>query len=341
MPDTPKTQGARTAWTALIFMAVIGIGSLVLALWAIHLNVQSPVSIQSSERAPEAARRLSAPAPGQLLKSPSALVAPGGTLLVAPEQSVPSSSGGPPQSTGLPSQLAQMRTLGQELEQLPKGKIYLSAPIEMKVGDKRVVEARVGVGVPDDVLKGHARTGDQNTVAPLRVSHEMVATLSGLAFAITPITPERQTVAEGFPTVWEWEVKAKQEGAQELEATLYVLVPDVTSGTARQRIDSYTQKINVSVTPQTWGEWFASAREGIDAVKAIVVGLASITTFALGWLGISFKRRRRSLPTPTKRTRTNPNGTRSRKTPRAAGAFSPAERAEAAPRAPETGDQLC
>ena len=86
------------------------------------------------------------------------------------------------------------------------------------------------------------------------MSYEVLAILSGPGFAITSVTPEKQTVAEGFPTVWEWAIEAKVEGTQELEATLYALIPDSASTTAQQRIDSYTQKINVSVKPQTWTE---------------------------------------------------------------------------------------
>jgi hypothetical protein len=99
---------------------------------------------------------------------------------------------------------------GRKIEQLPKGKIYLEAPIEMKVGDKRAVDARVGINVPDDILRGHVRAGDQSIPGMLLVSHEMIATLSGPGFAITRTTSEKQTVANGFPTVWQWDVEAKQ-----------------------------------------------------------------------------------------------------------------------------------
>jgi hypothetical protein len=47
-----------------------------------------------------------------------------------------------------------MRTLRRQLDQLPRGKIYLDAPTEMKVSDKRTVDARVGVNAADDILRG-------------------------------------------------------------------------------------------------------------------------------------------------------------------------------------------
>jgi len=40
----------------------------------------------------------------------------------------------------------------------------------------------------------------------------MIATLNGPAFEIKRTTPEKQAVAEGFPTVWEWEIEAKHDG---------------------------------------------------------------------------------------------------------------------------------
>ena len=88
--------------------------------------------------------------------------------------------------------------------------------------------------------------------------------------------------------MWKWQIEAEKEGAQELEATLYAVLPN------RQRIDSYTQKINVSVKERTWGEWLKSAREGVDAVNAIAIGLGGIATAVLGWLGISASRKTRS-----------------------------------------------
>src|SRR6516165_10632156 len=106
----------------------------------------------------------------------------------------------------------------------------------MKVSDKRTVDARVGINIADDILRGRARAGDQSVEGTLPVSHQMIATLNGPGFAIAKITPQKQTVAEGYATVWEWEIEAKTEGAQELEATVYALVPDSVSSTARQRI---------------------------------------------------------------------------------------------------------
>ena len=102
----------------------------------------------------------------------------------------------------------------------------------------------------------------------------MAAVLTGPGFKITPTAPELQSVAEGFPTVWNWDVEARQEGEQELEATLYVLLPSGDKN-SRQRIDSFSQKIGVTVKEQTWGDWLKSMRDQIDAVKTITVTLVA------------------------------------------------------------------
>lgn len=88
------------------------------------------------------------------------------------------------------------------------------------------VEANVGINVPMETLRKQLDSRTQTFEGALGVSAEMVATLNGPAFKIDAVTPEQQTIAEGFPTVWSWNVEAKQEGEQELEATLYALAAD-------------------------------------------------------------------------------------------------------------------
>jgi predicted secreted protein len=194
------------------------------------------------------------------------------------------------------------------LRHLPEGKIYLNAPSEMKVGDRRVVAARVGINVSDDVLVQPARSGDQSAAATAGVSHEMIAALNGAGFSIDSITPEKQTVADGFPTVWEWEIKAQQNGVQELEATLYAL-RNIGSGSTPHRVASYTKKINVSVKGQTWNEWIKSLSEGIDRIKALAVAIGGATTVTLGWFGVLLTRRegrRRATPRVPRRRAASP-----------------------------------
>jgi len=156
-----------------------------------------------------------------------------------------------------------------------------------------------------EILRKQVDSRDKAVEGRLRVSSEMVATLNGPGFKIEAVTPEQQAIAEGFPTVWSWNVEAQQEGEQELEATLYALVPDGATS-SRLRVESYVQKITVSVRAQTWGEWLESLGHEVDAVKAIVVTLVGAATVVFGWFGISFARGKGKVVTESTRRRKSP-----------------------------------
>jgi hypothetical protein len=187
----------------------------------------------------------------------------------------------------------------QRIEQLPQGKFFLHAPTAMTVGDKRSIDVRVGVNTPDDVLDGHPRAGNQGTAGPVRISHRMVATLNGAGFKIKPTTPEDQIIAEGFPTVWGWEIKAKSAGNEELETILYVLPAGGSDAPARHWIASHVQKIDVSVKAQTWSEWLKSLSEEVGAINALVIAIGGIGTASIGWFGIHLTRQRKQPPADT------------------------------------------
>jgi hypothetical protein len=184
-----------------------------------------------------------------------------------------------------------MAALRKAIEDLPTGNIVLAAPSKMTVGDEREVKASVGVDVPIEKLRKQSSPSDQQKEGSLHLSFEMAATLSGPGFTIAQTTPEKQPIAEGLPTVWSWNVTAKQEGEQALEATLYAII-----GENRMRVESYTDTISVSVRPQTWGEWLKSLGEELGAVNSILVAIGGIVTLILGWLGIKRMSPRKKRP---------------------------------------------
>ncbi len=61
--------------------------------------------------------------------------------------------------------------------------------------------------------------------------------------------------------------------------------------TSRIRVESYTQAINVSVRPQTWGEWLDSISHGLGTIKTIVITIAAIVTAVLRWFGYKYVKR--------------------------------------------------
>ena len=117
-------------------------------------------------------------------------------------------------ATGPNSDYVKISNLGEKLEQLPKGDIFLDAPKAMKVGDKRQVDANVGINVPLEILQKKVGADYQSIKGIAHLSSEMIATLTGPGFRIDPLTPERQTIAEGFPSVWSWKVEATDAGDQ-------------------------------------------------------------------------------------------------------------------------------
>jgi hypothetical protein len=255
---------------------------------AIIASDELPVPLASAspeERAKrmEEAGRIWRPAAPLVLAPPTAAPPPPAPLTAAPP---------------LPgrSELRRIQEAGKFLDRLPQGKIVLNAPTTMKVTEVRTVHANVGINVPDEVLRKHSHPGGQSSEAPIRLSREMVATLTGPAFKIVATTPEQQNVADGYPTVWSWNIEATEEGEQYLEATLYALLP------SRERIDSYRHTVGVIVKQQTWGEWVKavlnkSTQEEFEALRAILITVGSVVgsamTVLVGWMGWVYSRRRR------------------------------------------------
>jgi hypothetical protein len=204
----------------------------------------------------------------------------------------------------------RMNSLGAEIRNLPKGKIFLDAPATMMVGEAREVEARVGIDAPLEALKGRAPAGARSISGVLAVSNTMSAELTGASFEIVAESPKLQSVAAGYPTVWRWKVRATEDGDRELEATLRALV---TNGDPDgQFIDSFKASVKVSVKPLTWTESLKSVSEDVSAAQAIAVALVAMATALLGWLGFSRVKQGAASPDPAKSGRRGYSRTRLR-----------------------------
>ena len=210
---------------------------------------------------------------------------------------VPSNAGAslPASDNSRTDMAAKLLARAKEIDALPKGKIILVAPDKMKIGDKQRVAANVGFDVPIEKLRASVQPDTQQVEGELGVSTEMSAILSGAAFEIKPVTPEKQSLVAKHPTVWLWDVEAKQDGQQELEATLYALGGSAANPT---RIDSFTQRITVSVRPMTWGEWLEAAGKEFDVFKTILTALGAVIVAVLGWFGISIFRKPKDAGAP-------------------------------------------
>jgi hypothetical protein len=154
-------------------------------------------------------------------------------------------------------------------------------------------DANVGLLVPVETLQQHLREGDQKLEGTAQVSAQMSAVLTGAGFRITPLSPEKQQLALGYPTVWSWTIEAIEAGKEQLQAQLYVIVP--TAQIDRQFVRSLSREVVVTVRDQTWTEWFEAVGKEFDTAKTIVVSLFGVATLAAGWFGFSLTRRRKNV----------------------------------------------
>lgn len=175
--------------------------------------------------------------------------------------------------------------LGQALRTLPKGKILLVAPEAMTSEEEREVTAIVGREISNTALRKYIGPSDQAETGTLHVSSRMMATLTGPNFAVTPMTPDVQTIADGFYTEWRWQVKARKAGDHPLTAILYAVV-----GESQHSIDSYKTVVKVKVEPSTWVDLIVGTSEGAANVAesgakmaAFLTALATLLAGITGW----------------------------------------------------------
>ncbi|UXS51218.1 hypothetical protein FY148_00585 [Agrobacterium tumefaciens] len=195
------------------------------------------------------------------------------------------------------AKLLQSVKAGQLTKELPNGKVVLTAPKSMMVGDVREVEAQVGVNVDEEKLRQVFREGDQHFERAVGVSHKMRAVLYGSsAFGITNVSEQTQDITEGFPSQWRWSVSANREGAQYLTAVLYAIVSTPTE--ERQVIvDTFRQDIVVEVRPLSWSDYL---QMGVNAVKSSWEALVAVLSIVSGATLLKFIKdwwRRRKLTT--------------------------------------------
>ena len=277
-----------------------GLASLgVYLLWAALTSATTTIAKQTQEttRFPDVLARVEHP-----LKKPFDLGPVSDSVEIQAKRPQGPPAPPPPPPAPVPTEAAKIAENAKILEQLPKGDLVLDGPNAMRVGETRTVHLNIGFKVPMDVLRKHIGPEDQKVEGQVAVSSWMTADLSGAGFKITRTTAEEQTVAEGYPSVWSWDVEAKDAGNQMLEATLYALIStgDLPS---RRRITSFTHKITVGVRELTWAEWLKSLRDEADALKGLVVTLSGIVTGMVGWLAFYLDRRKRNgtaaSPAPT------------------------------------------
>jgi hypothetical protein len=211
------------------------------------------------------------------------------TAALPPLAAVPLPAGAEPLPSGAAERMALLKKL---LDDLPKGNIVVGAPDRMTVGERRTVQARLGIDVPIAKLHEGLEAETQRLDGQLKISSEMEARLDAPGFAVTPTSSARQAIAAGYPTVWSWDIEAKSDGEQALEATLYAFI-DTGSGEVEERIESFQRTIDVMVRAQTWTEWLKSVADEVGSIQTVVSAMFAACAAVLAWLGLSAQRKRK------------------------------------------------
>ena len=124
-------------------------------------------------------------------------------------------------------------------------------PTSMRLDETRTFELLVSRRRQISELEAElaAELGEEDAIegASIRASDAMQAQLSGVGFAIEPITNAVQVVAGEGVTRWTWEVKATEVGKQRLYLTLSAIL-DVNGKERTYTVESFRRTLEVDVT---------------------------------------------------------------------------------------------
>ena len=141
---------------------------------------------------------------------------------------------------------AECRRYTREHANLQEGLGVFEAPRQMTLGESR--DLILSVGKKANAGEVHASIGQERSKhveIATQVGHFMTATLTGGGFDITPSGPQPKTLAADRSEVWQWRIKAKEEGLQRLVLTISV---DATNADGtRSRFDLETRPFDIAV----------------------------------------------------------------------------------------------
>lgn len=140
----------------------------------------------------------------------------------------------------------ECRRYTRERANLQAGLGVFEAPKQMVLGESR--DLILSVGKKANAGEVHTTIGQdrsKHVEIVTQVGHFMTATLTGGGFDITPSGPQPKTLAADRSEVWQWRIKAKEEGPQRLVLTISV---DATNADGtRSRFDLETRPFDIAV----------------------------------------------------------------------------------------------
>jgi hypothetical protein len=158
--------------------------------------------------------------------------------------------------------------LDTALNALIGGNLAFNTPEHMSLRKSQIIEAKISVNLPADVLLRQLSEAGNKVSAGLLVADRMAATLSGGgAFDVSPSGPLEQLISHQQVTSWTWEVTPKEVGTQYLILSFDAMLT-VGGKEGIRNINTFKRPIEVEVgwpeTPDEWFQWFRTLFENIS-----------------------------------------------------------------------------
>lgn len=151
-----------------------------------------------------------------------------------------------PLPTGTPAPRGD-NSVDSHLNSSQVGEVAFNSPEKMMLDETVNIEVKLGGSKWVEQLGGLIKEKGKIETHPVEVWRVMDAQLVGVGFEIVSITPTRQAISESKPTGWKWQVKATQEGRQELHLTLSA-VTVIDGGDRQHSNETFKKDILVEVT---------------------------------------------------------------------------------------------
>lgn len=110
------------------------------------------------------------------------------------------------------------------LQELKLGAVIFRAPDTLQQDSVATAELLLKPAVSIEEVRQRIEESGIVETAEVHISDRMEARLEGQAFDVTAISSERQAVSAVKPTLWEWEIAARESGRHTLHVTLDVLL---------------------------------------------------------------------------------------------------------------------
>jgi hypothetical protein len=191
---------------------------------------------------------------------------------------------------------AECRRFTRERDNLQAGLGVFEAPRQMTLGESR--DLVLSVGKKADAGEVHATIGQDRTKhveIPTQVGHYMTATLTGGGFDIDPSGPQAKTLAADRSEVWQWRIKAKEEGPQRLVLTISVDATNADGSRSRYDLETRPFDIAVNVTDserrtrraQELKKTIDDGTTVLGGVEKLLIALAAVIAAVGGvWIAI-------------------------------------------------------